>query len=385
MPLHIQDPTNPESDYLVDTLLDACASAQAGGGAFAFLSAGGVQLLLKDELFSQFLERGRFDLLVGVDAITDHAAIAALGEVRQQHPSIGARVFVPSHSRSIFHPKVAWFDQGNGGLLIAGSGNLTAGGLRWNIEAFAVERLDAPSMAALRAQWDAYLQLTADCQLDPGDPRVLALLERNALRRRAMREAGIAEPEGAGEENLPIAPVEEAGGPAHERAAPADQPADAVPPISAETEILVAEIPRASARWGQANFDQATFFGFFGASQSVQRRAYFFHLRADGTLGFQEVRPAVAVASSNYRFELDAASGLDYPSNGRPVGVFAKVGARTFVYMLLMPGDAGHDEMSNLLDRTAIVPAGRMRRLSFRAEEVQAAWPAAPLWGRLTV
>lgn len=385
MPLYIQDPTNPESEYLVDALLDACSTARIGGGAFAFMSAGGVQLFLKDELFSQFMGRGAFDLVVGVDAITDSAAIAALAEVRRQHPNVGARVFVPSHPRSIFHPKLAWFDQGDSGLLITGSGNLTAGGLRWNIEAFAVERLDARAMASLRAQWDAYLHFTAKCQFEPEDPRVLALLERNAARRRAMRQAGIVEPGIVDEELAPVAPQEGADGAAPAMATPADQPADEIPPITSDTEVLVAEIPRASNRWAQANFDQATFFGFFGASRRVQRRAYFFHLRADGTLGFQEVRPAVAVQSQNYRFELDAASGLPYPANGRPIGVFAKVGARTFVYMLLMPGNVGHLEMERLLDRTAIAPAGRLRRIVYRAIDIQAAWPAAPLWGRLTV
>lgn len=385
MSLHIQDPTNPESDYLVDTLLDACRNARTGGGAFAFLSAGGVQLFLRDEIFTNFLAQGQFDLLVGADAITDTAAIAALMAVRRDCPNIGARVFVPSHPRSIFHPKVAWFDDGDGGLLITGSGNLTAGGLRWNIEAFAVERVGPHAMADLRAQWNLYLARTADCQLDPEDERVVALLERNAARRRAMREAGINDPGG----------IEESPGPDErllanhdgliEQQMPADQPADQLPSIEPRTEILVAEIPRASNRWGQANFDQATFFGFFGASRTVQRRAYFFHLRGDGTLGFQEVRPAVAVQSRNYRFELDAASGLDYPENGRPIGVFAKVGARTFVYMLLMPGNAGHPEIMGLLDRNGAAPAGRLRRVVFSAADIQAAWPNAPLWRRLTV
>ena len=61
MPLHIQDPTNPNSEYLVDTLLDACVGARAGGGAFAFLSAGGIQLLLKDSQFTDFLGRGSLE------------------------------------------------------------------------------------------------------------------------------------------------------------------------------------------------------------------------------------------------------------------------------------------------------------------------------------
>lgn len=385
MPLHIQDPNNPDSDYLVDVLLDACSGAMAGGGAFAFLSAGGVQLLLKDQIFKDFLARGRFDLLVGVDAITDTAAIDALTAVRREHPSIVPRVFVPSHPRSIFHPKVAWFDAGDGGLLVTGSGNLTAGGLRWNIEAFAVECLDAPAMADLRLRWDEYLAFTAACQLEPDDNRVVTLLERNAARRRAMKDAGISAP-GEGEEvSRPEAPTGARGVELAEPPSPMDQPTDELPAIQPGTEILVAEIPRASNRWGQANFDQATFFGFFGASRTVQRRAYFFHLRGDGTLGFQEVRPAVAVQSKNYRFELEAASGLAYPENGRPIGVFAKVGARTFVYMLLMPTRPGHQEMVNLLDRSPQLGAGTLRRVVFPAAEVRAAWSQAPLWRRLSV
>lgn len=385
MPLHIQDPANPNSEYLVDTLLDACIGARVGGGAFAFLSAGGIQLLLKDELFASFLGRGRFELLFGVDAITDTAAVNSLTQVQQEHPSLDARAFLPTHSRSIFHPKVAWFDRGNGGFLITGSGNLTAGGLRWNIEAYAVERLDAEAMARLREQWDDYVALTSACQLNLEDPRVLALLERNAARRKAMQDAGIVESTGEEDEfvRTSSSSVEESHLDTH--ITQLDQPADEVPEITSETPILVAEIPRASNRWGQANFDQATFFDFFGASDRVQRRAYFFHLREHGTLGFQEVRPAVTVRSHNYRFELDAAAGLAYPDDGRPLGVFAKVGARTFIYMLLMPSSVGHAAMAQLLDQSAIAPVGRMRRIVFRAADVQGAWPTAPFWGRLTV
>jgi hypothetical protein len=386
MPLHIQDPTNPNSEYLVDTLLDACVGARAGGGAFAFLSAGGIQLLLKDSLFTDFLGRGQFELLFGVDAITDTAAVRSLTQVRHEYPNLGARAFLPIHSKSIFHPKVAWFDQGNGGFLITGSGNLTAGGLRWNIEAYAVQRLNSVGMAQLREQWDDYVTLTSACQLDPQDVRVSALLERNAARRKAMQDAGIIETSEAEDEVARMPPAAIAESFPDPQIAQVDQPADEVPQITPDTSILVAEIPRSSNRWGQANFDQATFFDFFGASNRVQRRVYFFHLREDGLLGFQEVRPAVAVLSHNYRFELDAASGLDYPDDGRPVGVFAKVGARTFIYMLLMPGRAGHAAMTRLLDQTAdAAPPNRMRRIVFTADRVQAAWPTAPLWGRLTV
>lgn len=383
MSLRIQDPTDPGSEYFIDALIDACDGAQAGGGAFAFLSAGGVRLFLKDTSFGEFVGRGHFDLVVGVDAITDRVAVNELAAIAANLPGLGARVLVPAHPRSIFHPKFAWFDRGDGGLLLTGSGNLTAGGLRWNIEAFSVQELDADQMAATRARWDAFLQRTADCQFDPADPKVVALLERNALRRKAMREAGIEHP-GEVEEDV----IEDRAAGEAETVAVGDhepQPSDEVPPVEEATPVLIAEIPGGGNRWEQANFSKGMFIDFFGASTSQRRKAYFFHVRHDGTLGEQEVRPAVVVKSRNFRFELHAAKGLDYPADGRPIGVFARIAVRTFLYMLLLPGFEGYEQITQLLDSREDEAQGRMRRIVFGAAEVKAAWPTAPIWQRLTV
>lgn len=386
MALRIQDPTDPQSEYLIDSLLDACNGAEAGGGAFAFLSSGGVRLLLKDARFTGFVDHGSFDLIVGVDAITNVAAVNELAAVQHLHPNLGARVLIPAHPRSIFHPKFAWFDHGNGGVLLTGSGNLTAGGLRWNIEAFSIQELSAENMASLRGQWDAFLQRTAACQRDPNDAQVVALLERNAARRRAMREAGIevpAEVEGeiAGE------PKAEAPGQAGVDAA-AEVPmesVDEVPTIDDTTPVLVAEIPKGTTDGRmQANFSKEMFINFFGASETVQRNAYLFHVRGDGTLGEHELRPAVVTKSHNYRFELRAGKGLAYPAASRPIGLFIRVAARTFLYMLLMPGAQGYPEVAQLLDSRA-APGPNMRRIEFNAAAVRAAWPGAPLWQRLTL
>ena len=385
MALRIQDPTDPQSEYVIDALLDACKGAQAGGGAFAFMSSGGVRLFLKDSLFSVFIDQGSFELVVGVDAITNTAAVNELVAVQQEHPTLGARVLIPSHPRSIFHPKFAWFDHGNGGLLLAGSGNLTAGGLRWNIEAFSVEELDAAKMAAVRTRWDSFLQRTSGCQRAPSDALVVALLERNAARRQAMHQAGIVAPAEVEEEVTGAPEVEVPGYGAQPVVAQVPpESVDEVPPIGDATPVLIAEIPKGSTRWEQANFSKETFINFFEASETVQRRAYFFHVRADGTLAEQEVRPAVAVQSHNYRFELRAAKGLEYPAVGRPIGLFVRIASRTFLYMLLMPGTPGYPEITQLLDGHS--PSGaNMRRIEFDASTVRAAWPASPVWQRLTV
>jgi len=380
--LRIQDPTDADSAYLIDALLDACHGAEAAGGAFAFLSPGGVRLLFKAELFKDFIARGSFDLLVGVDAITDTGAVRELAAVQAESPRLGASVLIPNHPRSIFHPKFAWFDHGNGGVLLTGSGNLTAGGLRWNMEAFSVSNLDAAQMSGLRAQWDAFKLRTADCQFAPDHPRVVDLLERNAQRRKALQKVGLElteEGDGEFDQAAPAGDAEEPL-PANETLTAADE----MPAIEDQTAVLIAEIPGGGSRWKQANFSKVTFLGFFGASETVQRRAYFFHVRDDGTLGEQEVRPAVARKSHNYSFELRAAKDVPYPAAGRPVGIFARIAARSFVYMLLMPGVTGYQEITQLLDSKEAA-SGRMRRIEFDAAEVRAAWPAAPIWQRLTV
>lgn len=390
MTLRIQDPADPQSEFLIDALLSACRGAQAGGGAFAFLSSGGVRLLLKDDSFAGFMSQGTFDFVVGVDAITNTAAVNELVAVQRLHPSLGARVLLPAHPRSIFHPKFAWFDHGDGGVLLTGSGNLTGGGLRWNVEAFAVQELNAMQMASLRGQWNAYLLRSAACLREPSDAQVVALLERNTAMSRAVRRAGF-HIQGEAVAELAAAPVVEA--PSLERPRVVQEPGigaaeeavDEVPPIGDATPALVAEIPRGTADGRiQANFSKQRFEDFFGASASAQRPCLLLQVRADGTLAGHEVRPPIFTQSTNFRLELGAGRGAIYPQEGRPIGLFVRVVTRTFLYMLLMPGDAGHTEVSALLDRST--RAGRnMRQIPFDVADVRAAWPASPLWRRFTL
>lgn len=379
MTLRIQDPTDPASEYLIDTLLEACEGATRGAGAFAFLSSGGVQLLLRDQGFADFADAGTFDLVVGVDAITDLAAIAALEAVQAGLPSLATNVYIPTHPRSIFHPKFAWFEKPGGGVLVTGSGNLTAGGLRWNVEAFNVSTLNTREVRALSAQWDAFKTRSAASLFTTGDPMVLARLERNAERRRLERASPPGPRLPRPDEPPPVVPGEvevEAG-------APAD--VDVLPAVTGQTEVLVAEISRSRVGFDQANFHKEVFFGFFGASTTVARTAYFFHVQAGGTLGHQEVRPAVSVKSDNHRFELEAAKGVAYPADGKPIGVFVRVASRTFVYVLAMPEDAAHGALTGLLQAARPNPGRLMRQIVFNATQVRAAWPASPLWAPLTI
>lgn len=48
MPFQIQDPTDSHSITLHESLISACNGANSGGGAFAFVTAGGINLYLED-------------------------------------------------------------------------------------------------------------------------------------------------------------------------------------------------------------------------------------------------------------------------------------------------------------------------------------------------
>jgi HKD family nuclease len=378
MTLNIQDPTNPNSDYLVDTLLDACVGASRGGGAFAFLSSGGVKLLLQDNRFIEFSKSGAFDLVVGVDAITDTNAIAALDVAKASNPGLSTCVHVPSHPRSIFHPKFAWFETPDGGTLVAGSGNLTAGGLRWNIEAYSVSKLTSAEVKSIANQWADFKKHSAECLLATDDPKVIAILERNALRKKLDAK------DKPRPEAVPGVPLGALPAPLVNVEAGAEL-VDVIPPVKPDTEVLVAQISGSGNRWKQANFHLDKFINFFGASMTVARSVYLFQVRADGTVGNQEVRPAVKVASANYRFELDAASGLAYPEVGRPIGVFVKIATRTFTYMLIMPGDDHHQILDELLKKAIPNPGRMMRQHVFSAQEVIKSWSKSPLWQVLEI
>lgn len=363
MTLRIQDPKYPTAPSLHESLLEACKGALDGGGAFAFVSQGGVRLLLEDEVFKDFAANNRFDLVVGIDEVTNTKALDALREVEGACAGLTVRAFHHDLPNTIFHPKFCWFRYKTGGALITGSGNLTARGLRKNWEAFTVSVLNPDEVDETERQWknwtdshDAWLK-----SLD--DPRVVARAEQNVTthNRRGTGEATAGGVEG------------EAGGDVDEIAQGPSQQDDAV---------LITEIPKGE-RWKQANFKLEDFRDFFGVRDDEEQRLLFHHVNGDGTLGPLENRPAVPVKSRNFRFELGAASGLPYPDFkrfGRPVAVFLRVATRAFKYRLLMPGDPEYGTVSKFLASRNSEPARNMKRVRTSAGELRRAWPNSPLW-----
>jgi hypothetical protein len=350
----IQDPDDSDAIYLVEALLEACQGAHRGGGAFAFATRAGAKLLLEDETFLAFAAKKPFELIVGIDAITTNEALNTIRKAADAS-SIRVSVFLNNRQQLLFHPKFCWFRNSTGGQLIVGSGNLTIGGLRANWEAFSINELSKAEADRVESMWTRWIASHSAALLSTDDPRVVARAAENSAWIRLVTPEEVKQGAGdSGADGTGTVPVQETN------------------------DVLIAEIPKSGNRWNQANFDLGSYEHFFGAKRGTQRRILLQHVHADGKLAEVESRPSVAVKSHNYRFELQAASGLPYPRKRRPIAVFVRVATRTFRYRLLMPSDPDYSRARAILDERWTGPSNEMRRVSMKIKELRELWPTAP-------
>jgi hypothetical protein len=342
-----QDPYDPLAPTLLEELIAASVSAEAGGAVFAYARANGIDLLLRDPEFQRFLKTGRFDLIVGVDGVTDVSALDRLQTIAAEFPRLRTKVFFHDRPATTFHPKFSWFRGLKGGIALVGSGNLTVGGLTTNWEAFAIVPLTPAGARAAEAEWQRWKALHAFQLRDVSD---------SAVRARAAK-------------NIATRP---------DRNVHDDIPRPGRP--NSASEALIVEVPRASTRWNQANLDQSSFVNFFHANDP-RRRVQLWHVNDSGKIAADpEIRPGVAVKSKNFRIELRAAAGLPYPSPDRPIAVFVATGFRRFLYMLLMPSSPHYRQVAEILAKGSRSPKRQMKRLALSADQLSSAWPGSPLW-----
>jgi hypothetical protein len=348
------------SPKLLDVLCDQANDSVRGGAAFAFATAAGIKLLSADARFKKGLDAGKFTMVVGLDAITDDAALDALKALKTTHPNLEPLAFLHTTAGSLFHPKTAWFRRSVGGSIVTGSGNLTTGGLRSNWEAAAVVNYGNADIDAAEGSWTDWLAAHAAQLLAIDDPTAVARAKLNKARKIKIRKA-LQLP---ADEELPDEVVADG---------------EAAVLEANLTPVLIAEVPKSGDRWKQVNFDVATYQGFFGVTLGVDKDVEFRQVRPDGTLGEVEQRHAVAVKSLNYRFEVGAAQGLDYPAEGNPILVFEKVTDSYFKYALLMPGDARHTVMQNYLNDNYTRGSGKLR-VVVSMDVLEKVWPDAPFF-----
>ncbi|PKQ05773.1 MAG: hypothetical protein CVT72_08555 [Alphaproteobacteria bacterium HGW-Alphaproteobacteria-11] len=335
-------------------LVAAATGATGGFAAFAFATSTGVDTALAEPAVRNLLDTGRFQLVVGLDAITDTAAVAAIKTAKAALPNASVSLFYNPKGGVLFHPKTMFFKRPAGGRCLTGSGNLTLGGLRNNWEAFWKADVSNADATVLEAQWANWVADHKDNLLPPDDPRVTAQAALNAKTRAKIQKA-VKETDAEA-----LAALEEGAAEAYSL-----------------NPFLIAEVPK--NRPGQADFGIETYQGFFGVTIGKQREVTFYQVRPDGSLAPPEHRQAVAVKSSNYRFEVEALRGLQHPADEHFILVFERIGKSEYRYVLLKPGEAGHASVQKFLNDNYFISGNSKRRVIVTESDVHAAWAANPL------
>lgn len=331
---------------------------------------------------------GKSVLIVGVDE--GGATVEGLKDAMALVDQV--TVFHDTGGRT-FHPKVFIVEGIAKAYVLVGSSNLTAGGLFSNYEMSMEIRLnkskpgDCKLLAELKQAVLHFQTLATAAQtLTPAllskllaDPSISIPSEKAAKRRAGGAPGAKSSVFGPAVAGLPRAPKLTKKSPAPKAAS---APGAAAPAASGASRgvILLAEVPKAGSRWEQANFDLATFTGFFGLSATSTRAIDLQHIPVSGPRGPIEHRPSVSVKSQNYRIELAALKGLAYPTGTqRPFVLVRRVGRSLFHYHALMPGSPGYAQITALVAQHAGPRAGRMRRPQLTVSQVRAAWPQCPL------
>lgn len=353
--LCIQDPSYEDSKQLLDEILACCPSARFGGGAYAFVSADGINLLIGDPVFTSFLEHGRFLLIVGMDEITNMRSLTALNHYTALYPNLEVKAFLHDTAGSTFHPKFCWFNCGDYGYVITGSGNLTQKGMQRNREAFEVKKVSLDELTSVVQYWNSWIESVSRFLLPLNEEAVIQRAREN------VRRMSLAQPRHGGTGArphagiAPEAPAVMGGMPTGGENAEEDLYVDdefGAWEYEINSAVLICEIPRGDKRWNQANFDANTFQTFFESTPGIagQMALILRDVKRDGNLGEIRHRPPVSVASHNYRIELYIDRGTVYPVDGRVLGVFVKLSSRTFLYSLVFPSDEEYPALEARLD-----------------------------------
>ncbi|MCY6485333.1 phospholipase D family protein [Clostridium aestuarii] len=386
MKFYIQDPIFPGTYSLHEALLEACNGVKYGAGVFAFVTKGGVNLFLGDQIFQDFIKyKGKFKLIIGIDEITNTRTLKKLDEMLLKYGnSLEVLVFMHNHKSTTFHPKFTWFRKETGGVLIVGSNNLTEKGLRRNIEAFNYVELNDTQINEIEIYFNNWLVHNEKYLFDIHDEDVIERAKQNeriVIRNKKTTDKINDIDEGEeifNDESEDIDDIIIETSEQNKENIIDDDDFEAWDFLE-NNEVLVAQIPKSGSRWSQANFDKNTFQTFFGA-QAGQNGVYRIILRSvnsSGKLGEIEIRPSVSVASQNYRFELDAAIGLAYPTPQRPIAVFIKVAVRMYLYVLAMPTDTFYNELDNYIDH---FKGTKMVRYIVDVNDIKSKCPNLPLW-----
>ena len=329
-----------------------------GVGLYAFASRDGVDHLIEDPIFNNYLGEDReIDLLVGIDAVTSRGTLERLLELERENGKFRPKIFW-NYSNGLFHPKISYFTYEDGRqTLIVGSGNLTPGGLRNNFEGYTIASVDRTEELDISALEEFLTRHSSD----------IRSIDEEALER-AARNVG-----------PPINNLRRKNGiiVSKDRRKPGAPTRGVV-----ETEfgrILIARVPAAGGRWAQVHFNVDVVREFFKITNHQIHRVCLTHVEPNGVRGEIEVRPCVfSDTNRNHKIEIRAARGKQYPDDGLPLLIFRERQLRAFDYMLIMPGESGYSSLMELTERLPSVGKG-FRRIITDMDVLAGTWPESPL------
>lgn len=382
MTLMIQDPAFSNSMKLGEALIDASKIGIEGAGAFAFVEENGINLFLEDPAFIAYISKYKFQLIIGTDSITDPKAVKKLRDYCQKHKNLNVYAYIHDSRKYLFHPKICWFKTKNGGISIIGSGNLTERGLFHNIEMYSVNELTNQELLDVESRWNDWIDesISSNYLFDIDDPivdhavnlsatrggkalvtrtnnstqlpKVLTDLYSHQPKITSIRKSKKVSANKSSQVPKKSSKIISQQVP-HALPVKINQIQNSVWQINDYDRILVAEVPKSGTRWKQVNFDKDSFQNFFGAVPNGMAGTYLILLKEvdnQGNLASTESRPSVSVASHNFRFEVNAATGLPYPNGDkRPLLIFTEVSTRSFLYELIMPGDSRYTEVAKFV------------------------------------
>ncbi|QHI71742.1 phospholipase D family protein [Aminipila terrae] len=316
---YIQDPRCENGQLLNEALLEACENALYGAGTYAFVSADGIDLLMNNHTFENFMKRGLYHLIIGMDDITNIRTLAALQRYCGQFPNLRADAFIHHTTGSTFHPKYSWFKYEKGGALVLGSGNLTAKGLRRNTEAFVVQKLNEEEILSVEKKWYDWINCSKGCIKALQDPEVILKAGENMKEIAQDTKTGIWTDE------------------------------QAVWRLDPDSEIFIWEMESQSyenTNPYKMKIDILTGNTFFGTEYCPDRKIIIRRVSSQGLID--------NIESMNIHFTSDKIYQVELPfyqteAKGNAFVIFARICARTFLYTLIQPEERGYRQLQKQL------------------------------------
>nr|WP_315025184.1 phospholipase D family protein [uncultured Aminipila sp.] len=320
----IQDPRYENGRLLNEALLEACENALYGSGTYAFVSADGIKLLMENETFEDFITQGNYELIIGMDEITNTRTLAAIKMFCSQYPNLSVKAFIHNTKGSTYHPKYSWFRYKNGGMLVLGSGNLTAKGLRRNTEAFVTQRVNEEEILLIEKKWADWVNSSRECIKPLQDPEVIVRAEEN------MNQII---------KNTKITDWNEENG---------------AWKFALNSEVLIAEIAAGRGynknKHYQVDFDIHTGNTFFGTEFYPKKNIILRKVTSQGFIENIETRTINIAPNKKYQIELTPHENEEKMAKGFPFAIFVKLSLRTFLYTVIVPDDRGYRQVKKEME-----------------------------------